>query len=305
MSNDDSDKKYGRGKAPGSVKRQWAKGKSGNPSGRPRKPVKTPPAATSWEAILAYGDQLVTLNDTGEQVTKYEFLLRREAGLASKGDPRALDNYIRRYQAAEVAKRAEVGELFARMMEIKVEGNRRLAAAEAKGKPLPDLFPHPDNIVLNPDDLGYWLFSAYFPEQEAPMVMLREMLRLYTYWLGESRKGLEGAPDPEVLADIEFFEKRVSDLASLNLDQPYLYIGMTPTTEMPSPSRPDTPRLRTASRQLLRSPVLRQNTKIAPMLKLIDNDRTWNLGREPFLDLSPKKRKSRSANQVSRDRRAA
>lgn len=144
----------GYGKPPAATR--FAKGQSGNPRGRPRKPKPPPPRFSDGlsERFLrdeAYRD--VTLRENGKPIK----LPTTQAVIRSLGMEAIKGKRLSQKLYLEMVAKAEEEHLHAKLaryvrLEIhKHDGERILADCERRGLPYPvDRLPHPDDVVLKP-----------------------------------------------------------------------------------------------------------------------------------------------------------
>ncbi|MHC4179960.1 MAG: DUF5681 domain-containing protein [Planctomycetota bacterium] len=149
----DAGYEVGYGKPPRHTR--FAKGQSGNPHGRPRKPKPRPTRlsdAPSDGFLEEEAYRSVTLRENGQaiELPVIKAVLRSLAAGAIKGN-RLSQKYFLEYvsRAEELHLRTKV-EHYVRLETLKRAGERALAESERRGLPPPELLPHPDDIVLNP-----------------------------------------------------------------------------------------------------------------------------------------------------------
>lgn len=152
--------------------KQFKKGQSGNPKGRPKKePVAAVPAfLTSYHAdVLQEMSKPETLIEKGKkkQLTRQQAVLAAQSALGVKGSALALNSALRMAegaakQAAIVAaadkKRAEEAYLF--MVKLKVEQQDKWDRFLEDGILPDDPFPRPEDILL---DQNKWTFTVRGP----------------------------------------------------------------------------------------------------------------------------------------------
>lgn len=150
----DKDYKVGYGKPPKHTR--FAKGQSGNPRGRPRKrkaqPMKLSDAPSDgYLAEEAY--RLIELLENGEKIElpALQAVVRAMAVSALKGN-RLSQKYFLEYVARQEEQHLQLKvQNYVRLETIKLAGEKTLADHERRGLPPPDLVPHPDDIVLDPE----------------------------------------------------------------------------------------------------------------------------------------------------------
>lgn len=135
-----------------SRKTQFQKGQSGNPNGRP-KGSRSRWSSSYAETILKAGDRVITVTENGRPVrmTLQEAILRAEQSAALKGSPMAQRHLIDTYLKADAERRQEIAEECEHWEEIRNKLIRLRAEAEKAGRPPSIPFPHPDDIVIDPD----------------------------------------------------------------------------------------------------------------------------------------------------------
>ena len=135
-----------------SRKTQFQKGQSGNPNGRP-KGSRSRWSASYAQTILKAGDREITVTENGRPVrmTLQEAILRAEQSAALKGSPMAQRHLIDTYLKADAERRQEIADECEHWEEIRSRLVRLHAEAEKAGRPPSVPFPHPDDIVIDPD----------------------------------------------------------------------------------------------------------------------------------------------------------
>ncbi|MEO6014578.1 MAG: DUF5681 domain-containing protein [Devosia sp.] len=244
----------GRGRASGSRRTQFAPGFSGNHGGRPTRPE--PPKASysaASDAILGDGNRLVTINDSGEELTVYQLVQRNLGAKAAKGDTRASIAYLERYENAQRQREELVSSHRKYVTTYKGKWDFLVKDAARRKLPAYELFPHPDNMVFDPHGDGVWLFGGLTLEEAAAEQALRSMRNLCWYWAESSEAALALDPengDEQRYADFYGREgQRLDDC--LRFIRP-VHVGLIDNQLPPRP--PDTERLRTWNKQLLAYP---------------------------------------------------
>ena len=270
-------RKYGRGQAPGSRTNQFGPGKSGNYRGRPTRTSPEPNTSGPLDAILADGDRPVTL-DTGEKIAMHEFMLRVEAKIGAKGNAYATKSYIDRYEAAKKQRAQEVADVYRKAVLCKETGEVLLKRAADRKVPLWEVWPHPDNIILNSADLGAWYFGGLTVVEGAARAFLHQALKLAEYFVAESGANLRRRPSSR--GDRRFFEIFSAQVEhcseACHGDMPF-YFGLTEPDRLSAPSRPDTPRLRRMYKQAVQIPEIRERLAGTNMLEVWERDDVWDL----------------------------
>jgi hypothetical protein len=142
----------GRGKPP--VATRFAKGQSGNPSGKPKGARNRVPATNEerLKAIVlqeAYRD--IKVNDGDRQITipMAQAVIRSIAVAAAKGQPRAQVLFTTLLAAVEQERKALNDKWLDGMIEYKLKWEMELDRRKRLGLELPDPVLHPDQVIID------------------------------------------------------------------------------------------------------------------------------------------------------------
>jgi hypothetical protein len=142
----------GYGKPP--VSRQFVKGKSGNPQGRPKKAPqrgKLPSVDPSTrERFLKFTKQEVTIREgnTVRKIPLTDAILKAESHSALKGNTHALKNYLDREERYTKEEAAEIKESNEFWRNYVATYDKTVSALEKAGDTTPEEWPHPDDIIF-------------------------------------------------------------------------------------------------------------------------------------------------------------
>lgn len=179
MSNDWDDKPIGYKQPP--VWTRFAKGKSGNPRGRPKKPKPgTQPTLVGSseldDALRKQRNRLVKVNggDGPQDVPMFDVLLGSMAARAAKGDvhaQKAMWGYWRELELRDEARKQAEAErqekIFKYMVHRKAEQAKTWAQAERTGAEPDAPWPHPDDVIVN-HDTKTWRIRGPFDKDDVP-----------------------------------------------------------------------------------------------------------------------------------------
>ncbi|MBL8590797.1 MAG: hypothetical protein JNK46_19850 [Methylobacteriaceae bacterium] len=131
---------------------RFQKGRSGNPRGRPRKAAPTTPAlppSTLAEALLQESRRRLPIREDGRtrQISMRRAVIKAQEKSALQGNAYAQRNYLDRLDRYEREERAAIAQDHAVWRGYEREARARLA----KGTPVDQVLPHPDDLVF-PDD---------------------------------------------------------------------------------------------------------------------------------------------------------
>lgn len=152
---------------------RFKKGQSGNPKGRPRTPkpgraqpgavrATQPPSLTPSEQMFAReGKRRVLIKENGKPtwVTMNDAVTRSAYTQGAKGRPQAQKLVFERREALET-KEQEMRTYLIEVWRTIKENNQQILDRIAAGEELPEPLPHPDDILITPDQepkiLGPW-----------------------------------------------------------------------------------------------------------------------------------------------------
>lgn len=142
----------GRGKPP--VATRFAKGQSGNPSGKPKGARNKIPATNEGrlkDIILEEAYRDIRINDGNRQVTipMVRAIVRSIAMGAAKGQPRAQVLFTTLLATIEQEREENREKWLDAMMDLKLKGAEELARCKKLGLAPPHLLLHPDQIVID------------------------------------------------------------------------------------------------------------------------------------------------------------
>jgi uncharacterized protein DUF5681 len=141
------------------VEHQFKKGKSGNPNGRPKKKAAQPGLGALGGGIadrlgamtMEEATRLVTVRE-GDQVSEIpalQALLRTMFRASAQGDTKAGRQLLDLISRTETARTGTAIEILQFAVQYKERYTPDFDMHERLGKDPPDIYPHPDDIIIN------------------------------------------------------------------------------------------------------------------------------------------------------------
>lgn len=189
---DESDAyEVGYGKPPKDTR--FAPGKSGNPAGRPKRVKRAsssrdPRLDATRRALIERAERPVTILEGGKRkkVSTIEAVHGALVNTALKGGVLAQRTLLELFAKEDALYRSEKQKSFDIWRNYKARAEEQLAAAARKGKPAPDLVPHPEDIHLNYTTLDVRFDGPINKKAAAEKAKLRRhamlCLELSAYW---------------------------------------------------------------------------------------------------------------------------
>ncbi len=153
---------------------RFTKGQSGNPRGRPKGSVNKPKVDTGYgmkptvEFLRMEAYRPVTIREGDEiiQLPAIQAVFRSMGVSAMKGNrfaQRTMAELVTRMEAEDKEARFE---LFSTALNYKEKWGREIERCQNTGQPVPDLVPHPDDIVIDPANGGVRILGPKTKEQK-------------------------------------------------------------------------------------------------------------------------------------------
>lgn len=214
----------GYGKPP--ARHRFEKGKSGNPKGRPKGAKPKPKAvdtgfgmraAEEFLRLEAYRPVAIREGEKVIELPAIQAVFRAMGVAAMKGNrfvQKTLADMVAKMEAEHHASRFE---LFGTMVEYKHNWDQEIERCRKSGLPEPQMIPHPDDIILNPNNGNVQILGPQTKEQkqrlDEALARRTEAQDEVSYFAGKYRRARDPRLKALYLQDWHF-EQRMFDLVN-------------------------------------------------------------------------------------------
>ncbi|MGV8996863.1 MAG: DUF5681 domain-containing protein [Parvibaculaceae bacterium] len=197
--------KIGYGKPP--VATRFRPSQSGNPSGRPKK--KKPSTGIPHmseerlkDIIQEEAYRMISVRDGDDivEVPVVQAIMRGLAMTAAKGNMKAQKTFTDLVSAVETDRKALNDEYLKTMIESKINGMNEIARCEELGIPVPEMTPHPDDIIIDMKTSRVEVRGPITPEDKKLWDDIRKQKKELTKSIKTLEKFLKETPDDKSLA---------------------------------------------------------------------------------------------------------
>ncbi len=209
-----NDETVGYGKPP--VSSRFKPGQSGNPNGRPKKkPAPSGVPHMSEERMKnivqeeAYRTISVRDGNKVVEIPIIQAILRGVALSAAKGDAKAQRTFTELLKSVESDKKAHHDEYLKTCIEYKVNGMNEIERCKKMGIPVPEMVPHPDDIIIDMSTGRVEIKGPITPEDKEIWDDLRKRKKRFSKSIAALERLLAEDPENEVIADSIARERRV------------------------------------------------------------------------------------------------
>ena len=201
----------GYGKPP--KQRQFKKGETGNPRGRPKRPTHAMP---EWheerlKAIIrqeAY--RLIDVNENGKKIRLplIQAIIRRLGVFAAQGRTRAMRYFMETLKSLEQASNVAYSTYVETLINYKEEAGREFERRKKLNPSEPDPIPHPDDIVFNSSTGKVELYGPMTKEEQVVWDRIEESEAAIAELEGMLAKD-PANPDNKFIEEELAFDRRV------------------------------------------------------------------------------------------------
>ena len=199
---------------------RFKKGKSGNPKGRPmgmKTLAASIPQYNLHSIILneAYREVLVKEGDEYKNYSAVQIAIRNLHSKAASGDIRASQIILDLVKEAEKAKIEEYKSIILDLIEMKKRGSELIRHRLKSGKPIDDIRPHPDDIVIEESTGKAFIYALDQNKENEMRTLLLEHKKMWLQDLKIYQQKLRSTSDeemPSLLSSIADAKKKLSKI---------------------------------------------------------------------------------------------